>query len=57
MALTDCVEMDAYNRERKLVHRQMFSANEWYDGLHPIIDSDVERAVANMESTRKAVRH
>lgn len=44
MALKGAVEIEAYDKERKLVHRQVISTYDWYEELHPLIDSNEERA-------------
>jgi hypothetical protein len=44
MALRDCVEIEAYDASKRLVHRELWSTYQWYEDLHPIIDTDEERA-------------
>ncbi len=52
MTFYDAVEIEAFDAERQFVLRQVLSTYEWYEGTHPIIDSDEERArlrVAHIE--------
>lgn len=44
MTLYEAIEIEAFNAERQLVLRQILSTYEWYEGIHPLIDSDEERA-------------
>jgi hypothetical protein len=40
----NCVIIDAYDDEQRLVLHEVYSTGDWYDGDHPIIDSNEERA-------------
>lgn len=42
------VEIDAYDPFGKSVFRHIFSNREWYENVHPIIDSDKERVRLNI---------
>jgi len=37
------VEFSAFAVGERLVERQVIPKGQWYDGLHPLIDSDEER--------------
>lgn len=44
MALKGAVEIEAYDESQRLVHRQVIAAYNWYEELHPLVDSNEERA-------------
>ena len=44
MKLKDCVEIKAFDHQGHLICHQIISRIDWYDGLHPIIDQEQERA-------------
>src|SRR5579862_6680646 len=42
------VEIEEYDPMGKSVFRHVFLTREWYENLHPIIDSDEERVRLNI---------
>lgn len=43
MALKGAVEIEAYDERCMVVHRQVISISDWYEGLYPLVDSNDER--------------
>ncbi len=48
MADKDRIEIDAYDPKGGFVLCQVFSTYDWYEKLHPIIDTDEERVRLNV---------
>ncbi len=51
----DCVDVKAYNAQNTLIFHQIYSTANWYQELHPIIDSNdfrVRYHVAKIEGAQ-----
>ena len=44
MEFKDCVHITGYNEKGQAVVEHLYSQYDWYEGLHPLIDNDDERA-------------